>query len=127
MPLQFDPDIVVHVKTQCPPGDSVPANGVFFRHVKEFPCKEEDFESDIKTNKTPPRPKDECDSWGCSLCDSERAVEKLKKKCKNFASSGLFVKVHLVPAHGVTDSNVGHRSFWRAIGAKIAHLCEEVA
>lgn len=125
--MKFDTDIAVHVKGQCPPSDAIPADGVFFRHVMQFPCKEVDFESDIKAKKAPTRPIDQCESWGCSLCDSDHAVEKLKRKCKNFATSGLFVRVQLIPDHGLIDRNVGHRSFWKAIGAKIADLCEEVA
>lgn len=125
--MQFDADILVNVSGQCPPANAIPADGVFYRHVKEFPCREDDFESDIKTNKRPVRPIDQCESWGCSLCDSPKAVEKLKRKSKNFVQTGLFVKVHLAPTHGVVDRNVGHRSFWRALGARIAHLCVEAS
>lgn len=121
---QFDPAIAVHVRTHCPPRDAIPANGIFFRHVLKFPCAETDFECDFKANRKPLRPIDACDSWGCSLCDSENAVNKLKRKAKFFSKSGLFIKVKLSPDHGVVDSNIGHRSFWRSIGAKIAHLCE---
>lgn len=126
MPLVFDPDIKKHVNKTCPPTTAIPADGVFFRHVMSFPCKDSDFDSDIKTNKTPPRPIDDCDSWGCSVFDNIESVEKLKSRARFFRKNGLFVKVHLNPQHGSVDNGSGHRSFWKYVNANVSQFCEAI-
>lgn len=120
----FDPNIDQHISGQCPPLSSTPAEGEYYRHVLNLPCKDSDMMSDIKLNKKPLRPLDNCDSWGCSLCDSVDAVIALRERVPFFRKKGVFAKVIMKNEYGVIDNNVGHRTFWKYIGSNMPDFYE---
>lgn len=125
MPMpHFDPDIPSHVAGQCPPGDAQAADGTFYRHVPGPSWTNDDFEADYKTNKTPLRLPEKCDSWACSIFDSWRSAEAMMTRYKKFRQQGVWLEVQLQTHHGVVNQGSGHRDFWKYVGADVVSSCK---
>jgi hypothetical protein len=111
----------------CPPTDAAPADGLYFRVVKNIPPDETDFSRWIDEPHNLGKPLI-CNSCGVSLFSTEegarKIIERFPNRWKKEPNHGV-VLGRLIPEHGVikqTGIDSTHHDLWKQVGVTICHL-----